>query len=235
MKIRFNHVHGFGAMSQRDYMFTEVCGTREPMDLVHNLLEEGWCPWQNDMWYQGRSVRIAATHKPSRSTRKAMNRAGITYEVKPVAEVDRKHVRHRYEEFISQHNFNSYLDVDEILDFAHECIVIRANDENTPVAYTLLWTESHNMVSLQHVAVRKPYNLGAISQAIECEIASSRAIKYVYTMFGYDQSCKYKADFDGFEWWNGRTWFTTLKTQYKALCDRDSRIEQTLDLDTLFE
>ena len=56
MKIYFDHINGFGKISNQDLIYTEIFGYPEINDDFDDLLENGWLPW-NNYWFQARSTR----------------------------------------------------------------------------------------------------------------------------------------------------------------------------------
>ena len=54
----------------------------------------------------------------------------------------------------------------------------------------------------------------------------------MYIGLGYEKSCIYKSDYKGFEFWNGELWSDDVE-HYKFLCERDSSIIETKELDEI--
>jgi arginyl-tRNA--protein-N-Asp/Glu arginylyltransferase len=69
------------------------------------------------------------------------------------------------------------------------------------------------------------------SRSLEHEIAWSKQAGYefVYLGPGYERSSLYKADIQGFEWWDGVEWSRDAD-KYRRLCRRDSQINSVSDL-----
>jgi hypothetical protein len=69
------------------------------------------------------------------------------------------------------------------------------------------------------------------SRSLEHEIAwgKQQGYEYVYLGPGYERSSMYKADIQGFEWWNGDAWSQDTD-HYRWLCRRDSKIKLSSDL-----
>ena len=56
----------------------------------------------------------------------------------------------------------------------------------------------------------------------------------MYLGAGYEKACIYKSDYQGFEFWTGEKWSKDVE-HYRWLCERDSRIIKTKDLDKIKE
>ena len=54
----------------------------------------------------------------------------------------------------------------------------------------------------------------------------------MYIGAGYETCCIYKSDYAGFEFWTGEKWSNDTE-HYKFLCERDSKIIKTKDLDKI--
>ena len=54
----------------------------------------------------------------------------------------------------------------------------------------------------------------------------------MYTGVGYEKSCIYKSDYEGFEFWTGEEWSNDIEL-YKWLCERDSNTTKTKELDDI--
>ena len=77
-------------------------------------------------------------------------------------------------------------------------------------------------------------NLGKKTFLHELYLANQQGFEYVYTGAGYEKSSIYKADFTGFEWWNGNEW-STDKKEYIKLCRRDSKIKTLQDISKIWD
>ena len=51
-------------------------------------------------------------------------------------------------------------------------------------------------------------------------------------MPGYEESCIYKRDFTGFEFWDGKKW-SSDKKMYEHMCKKDSEIKTFEDMNNL--
>ena len=74
--------------------------------------------------------------------------------------------------------------------------------------------------------------LGKYANLAEIDYCIENNKDFMYLGLGYERSCLYKADYKGFEFWTGQEWSNDTE-HYKWLCERDSTIEKTKDLDKI--
>ena len=74
MKIYFDHINGFGKISDFEVIVNCAYGIQEKEDNPSELMNQGWIPWK-DRWYNERSTRINLTnYKPSKTTKRLSNK-----------------------------------------------------------------------------------------------------------------------------------------------------------------
>jgi len=83
--------------------------------------------------------------------------------------------------------------------------------------------------SMESVIHCNTVQISQISLDMEIQMAKEREMDHLYLGSGYESSSEYKANYEGFEWWNGIRWSTSKKT-YRKLCRRDSEITRIEDL-----
>ena len=70
MKVYFDHLQGFGKVSDLEIIINCAYGILEPNESCVDALKDGWIPWEGK-WYNERSTRInLAKYKPSKTTKK---------------------------------------------------------------------------------------------------------------------------------------------------------------------
>ena len=107
--------------------------------------------------------------------------------------------------------------------------------DNKPIAFTFMRDVGLNSVFSTQFAWNyenpKLY-LGKYANLAEIDYCIEHNKDYMYLGFGYEKSCIYKADYEGFEFWTGEEWSDDTE-HYKWLCERDSKIIKTSDLDKI--
>lgn len=218
MKVYFDHIKGFGKVSDLEVIVNCAYGILEPNESFTDVLKEGWIPWM-DKWYNERSTRInLAEYKPSKTTKKLSQKiyvqAGNVISSKEKYEI-------LHEEYCKYHGFKRDINLDNFAD----CNVIEywygkligvsfyKQFDKQLVAYQFIWDYANPKLSL-----------GTIAQMIECETAKLLDCEYVYLLGGYEQCCFYKSNFKGFEFWTGVEWSTNVEL-YKELVQRDEKIK----------
>lgn len=218
MKIYFDHINGFGKISNQDLIYTEIFGYPEINDDFDNLLENGWLPW-NNYWFQSRSVRydLSKMHFNKKINKLAKK---IEYQLGKPEKKDVDRISKLYQEkkgFISEHIFDNELMLENSIQYFHESKLIGF------VCYKLF---KRSFIGIQFTwDYEKPQlSLGNISFLVESSLAKKSGCIYYYAMGGYEESCLYKSEIEGFEWWTGKEW-SKDKKMYQDLCRRDSAIE----------
>ena len=72
--------------------------------------------------------------------------------------------------------------------------------------------------------------LGKYANLAEIDYCMEHDKDYMYLGFGYEKSCIYKADYEGFEFWTGEEWSDDIE-RFKFLCERDSGLKSLDQLD----
>ena len=71
--------------------------------------------------------------------------------------------------------------------------------------------------------------MGTYATLYEIDWSIKNKCKKYYLSYGYEKSNVYKSRFDGFEFWNGRSWLSD-KTLYKKLCEHDTEVNTIEEL-----
>lgn len=221
MKIVFDHIEGFGKVSDLDFICGYPMGIAEPGDHPKDLLAQGWIPWDG-AWYNLRSVRInTLQHTPTKTTRKNLDKIycvvenfepGIQYET-------------LYEKYCQVKGFTRTITWDQL----KSDLVLNYYHNNKLIGCSLVDVYPDAMVAKQFIwDYETPLlSLGNLAQYFECMVARTRDIPYVYILGGYESCCVYKSNHRGFEWWTGSEWSRDVEL-YKQLCLRDDQIQVSL-------
>ena len=218
MKIYFDHINGFGKISNQDLIHCGVFGYPEINDDFDHLLENGWLPW-NDYWFQARSVRYNLLELEFHKKTKKISKK-IEYQLGKPSKEDVERISKYYQAkrgFLSEHVFDNELMLENSIQYFYESELIGF------VCYKLF---KKSFVGVQFAwDYKKPQlSLGNVSTLIETTLAKKSGCIYYYMMGGYEECCIYKSELKGFEWWTGKEWSKDKKL-YHDLCRRDSAIE----------
>lgn len=222
MRVVFDHINGFGKVSDQDFIYSQPHGVLEPGEKESEALATGWIPWDGD-WYNLRSVRInLSEYKPHETTRKLSRYIDFMYQ-----EFEDKLVyRHLYEAYCKHHGFQRTITWDQL--FTGDMIAY--SQLGQVIGYSAVEVYDTAFVATQFVwdYANPKLSLGKVAQMYECEVAKILGCTHVYILGGYEKCCLYKSDFYGFEWWTGTEW-STDKELYKKLCFRDEASIVTYD------
>lgn len=225
IKVVFDHIEGFGKITDMDFIYSDPKGIALGKDYV-DYLESGWIEW-GAYWYNLRSVRLdLRKYEASKTTRKLAknikcNTHRLTSEIiEQLEPVYSQYIeRHKFQREI---NLKDFLDTDDffvLLYYKEEELigalihkVYEQGEKTAFVSYQFLWDYNEPKLSL-----------GNISQMYESELAKLLDCDYLYILGGYEESCIYKSHFKGFEWWTGKQWSKDT-TLYSNLCKRDNNV-----------
>jgi arginyl-tRNA--protein-N-Asp/Glu arginylyltransferase len=218
MKVFFDHVSGFGKVSDLEVIVNGAYGILEPNESDIDALKQGWIPWENK-WYNERSTRInLAEYVPSKTTKKLAKRIIVH---PGSVDVSLEKYIELYDKYCNYHGFKRDIKLESFKD----CSVIEYHTDelvgislykqfgNQFVAYQFIWDYADPKLSL-----------GTVAQMIECETAKLLDCEYVYLLGGYELCCLYKSNYKGFEFWTGSYWSKDVEL-YKYLVERDEKIK----------
>lgn len=223
IKVVFDHIEGFGKITEQDFIYSDPKGIAEGRDYI-DYLESGWIEW-GDYWYNMRSVRLdLRQYKPTKTAQKLAK--GITYKSCRLTPEILELLEPIYAEYVKRHGFKREINLKDFLDTKNFFVLLyykeekligalihklyRQSNEAAFVSYQFLWDYKEPKLSL-----------GNVSQMYESELAKLLDCRYLYILGGYEESCIYKSQFKGFEWWTGKQWSNDTQL-YIKLCQRDS-------------
>lgn len=221
MRVVFNHIEGFGKVSQQDFIYSQPHGELEPGEDISHVLDRGWIPWQG-RWYNLRSVRIDThVYRPSKTTRRLAKR--VTPVLHPFQDDDV--YQNIYHAYCNQRGFRRTIEWEEL----RTSDMIAYYYENHLVGYSCVEL-GKDMIASQFVwdYAAPALSLGKIAQMYEVEIAREKGCRYVYILGGYESCCLYKGEFEGMEWWTGSAW-SKDRMLYSQLCKRDDSMIVDMD------
>lgn len=240
MKVYFKHYSG--AITDHDYLFFD-CMAEVPLNEEDKALNEGWLPddyttkKQKSDWYQARQTRIdLSKFQDTRGTKKSRKKCkNITTKCISAKNIDLNIIKSIFNKYIKYRGFKSW-ELEPLLSSETErkyFLLYYLN--NKPIAFTFLRDVGSNSVFSTQFAwdyLEPKLYLGKYANVAEIDYCISNKKDYMYLGFGYEKCCIYKSDYAGFEFWTGEEWSTDIE-HYKFLCERDSKIIKTKDLDKI--
>jgi len=223
MKLKFNH--NFGQQEQGEF-FHFGCELVEVTPLEYNTaVEMGFLQSiRNNQveWYQSRSTRVAT----ELTDYELLPTACLLQDPTPAQFTEMDHI---YTSYCYYKKFKKYFEIGQRLEYDR---FMAYYHDDLFVAWAKLrhYTEQ----AIETAMFVWDYSLPATrlgSRSLEHEIAWAKqeSYNYVYLGPGYEKSSIYKAEIQGFEWWNGDVW-STDKDHYIWLCKRDSKVKLPSDL-----
>jgi len=223
MKLKFNH--NFGQQEQGEF-FHFGCELIDVNPLEYDTaLEMGFLQTiKNNQinWYQSRSTRVAT----ELTDYDLLDTACLLQDPTPAQFTEMDHIYTSYcyyKKFKKYFEIGQRLEQDRFMAYYHDDIFVawaklRHYTEQSIETAMFVWD-----YSLPHT------RLGSRSLEHEIAWAKKEGYRYVYLGPGYEKSSIYKAEVQGFEWWNGDVW-SQDREHYVWLCRRDSKVKLPSDL-----
>ena len=219
MKIEFDHIEGWGKITQHDLIHAP-CWVIPEQESPDDMLESGFLPW-GGRWFPARSVRYDLEKMNFRRTT-VKNSAKVTWiESKPADEHYDRIVKAyvEFRKFDSAHVFEELKNNQDFnwLTYKHAAEL---------VAFLAFLRYERSFIGVQFAwdYATPGLSLGSVSTFVEALLARSCGCRWYYVMGGYENASAYKANHEGFQFWTGKEWSEDRKL-YSELCVRDSRIE----------
>lgn len=248
MNIYFKHYSG--AIMEYDYMFFD-CMAEVTLEEEDIALQNGWLPddyfipknGDRNHWYQARQTRInLKKFTESKSTKKTRKKCEkIQIKAYRSEEVDLDLLNNIFSKYIEYKNFKSWSLTPLIkLEKERKFFLIYHSPVSEggwhmPVAFTYMRDVGSNSVFSTQFAwdyAEPKLYLGKYANLAEIDYCIKNDKDYMYIGMGYENCCVYKSDYKGFEFWTGEEWSEDVN-HYKFLCERDSRITKTSELDEI--
>jgi len=248
MKIYFKHYSG--SITEYDYLFFD-CMAKVASYEEDIALQEGWLPddysepkkmssfFEKDKsdWYQARQTRIDLNlFKEDRRTKKARKKCkDVTTEIVQADDVNLNILNSIFDKYIKYRGFKDWNLEPLIKREKYKKYFILYYVDGCPVAFSFMRDVGSNSVFSTQFAwdyENPKLYLGKYANLAEIDYCIEKNKAYMYLGFGYEKSCIYKSDYQGFEFWTGEKWSNDVE-HYKFLCERDSRIIKTKDLDKI--
>lgn len=223
MKIKFNH--NFGHQEQGEFFHIGCELVEVAPEEYNSALEFGFLSTiENNQvrWYQSRSTRVST----SATNYNLLPNATLLSAPTPA---QFKEMDHIYTSYCYYKKFKKYFEINSQL-VNDRFMAYYDNDAFVAWAKLRHYTDRAIETCLFVWDYADP-SLHLGTHSLEHEIAWSKqqGYEYVYLGPGYERSSIYKADMQGFEWWDGDQWSLDLD-KYRWLCRRDSKIKLPADL-----
>jgi hypothetical protein len=222
MKIEFDHIEGWGKITQHDLIHAPCWVVRE-WESHDQMLEAGFLPWAGK-WFPARSVRYDLERMTfGRTVEKSFRKA-----IKTVSWHEEKPNEDDYGRIVSgylaHHQFDSghvFAELAENREFSW----LTYKADGRAVAFLAYLSYPRSFVGLQFAwdYADPKLSLGSVSTYVEATLARSNGCRWYYVMGGYENASLYKSNHEGFQFWTGKEW-SEDKELYIQLCQRDSRI-----------
>ena len=244
LKIHFKHYSG--SISQYDYLFFDCMAELKPQE-ENEALEGGWLPddyliiknkngkTKSSRWYQARQTRIALkNYKDTKSAKKTRKKCSdINVKSIKANEVDMPELELIFSKYTQYKNFKQWELKPLISSEVERKNILIYYLNNKAIAFTFMRDVGSNSVFSTQFAwdYQNPkLYLGKYATLAEIDHSINSGRDYMYLGLGYEKCCIYKSDYNGFEFWTGEEWSNDVE-HYKFLCERDSKIIKTSDLD----
>jgi arginyl-tRNA--protein-N-Asp/Glu arginylyltransferase len=223
MKLKFNH--NFGQQEQGEFFHFGCELVDVALEEFDVALEMGFLQTIRNnqvQWYQSRSTRVAT----SATDYQILDNACILQDPTPAQFTEMDHI---YTSYCYYKKFKKYFEVgqrlsnDRVMAYYHDDIFVawaKLRHYSPQAIETCLFVWDYSQPQTR---------LGTQSLAHEIAWAKQEGYTYVYLGPGYEKSSIYKAEMQGFEWWNGDVWSNDAD-HYVWLCRRDSKIKLPADL-----
>lgn len=227
MKIEFDHIEGWGKITQHDLIHAPCWVTREE-ESPDQMLEMGFLPW-NNKWFPARSVRYDLERMTfGRTVMKSFRRAcdcASWHHGKPNLNAYQKVV----DGYLARHQFASGHVFSELrTNREFSWLNYQANERIVAFLAYLIYPQSFVGVQFAWDYADPKLSLGSVSTYVEAMLARSNGCRWYYVMGGYENASAYKANHEGFQFWTGKEW-SEDRELYAQLCARDSKIEYSDD------
>ncbi len=231
MKIWYEHP--FGRLDKYDIQLTKVYAEVEPEE-EELALAQGFIDL-DDKWQQMRSTRINIAEYVKHAPR-FKQRTGVTVE-KWKGSFAQKHVDLLepiydqylvHNDFVSRFPFNSYTNKDSEVVWCYYY-------EDRLCAWSI-WSKYGKSIDNWQFAwdyAQPNLHLGQFSLYHEIHQAHEKNYKWYYLGGGYDNSCRWKTNLPGFEWWTGKEWSKDTG-EFTMHIKADCFVEDLADLDSVY-
>ena len=242
MKLVFDHITG--KLTNYDLIYSLALAQFKKKEYSF-AFENGWIPlsWYYTeldelTWINARNTRLLLNKFTfSKKQRMILRKKDITVEVydklddalfTTISSIYKKYIKHKKFHDKDFEEESEYFKKEDNIDWKYFIYYFK----NKPIAFTEIKVFDSNHVLTGQFAwdYEDPkLSMGTYATLYEIDWSIKKKCKKYYLAYGYEKSNVYKSRFDGFEFWNGRSWLND-KTLYKKLCEHDTEINTIQEL-----
>ena len=242
MKLVFDHITG--KLTNYDLIYSLALAQFKKKEYSF-AFENGWIPlsWYYTKldkltWINARNTRLLLNKFTfSKKQRKILRKKDITVEVynklddalfTTISSIYKKYIKHKKFHEKDFEEESEFFKKEDNIDWKYFIYYF----QNKPIAFTEIKVFDSNHVLTGQFAwdYEDPkLSMGTYATLYEIDWSIKNKCKKYYLAYGYEKSNIYKSRFDGFEFWNGRSWLND-KTLYKKLCEYDTEVNTIEEL-----
>ena len=242
MKLIFDHITG--KLTNHDLIYSLVLAQFKKKEYSF-AFENGWIPlsWYYTKldkltWINARNTRLLLNKFTfSKKQRKILRKKDITVEVynklddalfTTISSIYKKYIKHKKFHEKDFEEESEFFKKEDNIDWKYFIYYF----QNKPIAFTEIkvFDSKHVLTGQFAWDYENPkLSIGTYATLYEIDWSIKNKCKKYYLAYGYEKSNIYKSRFDGFEFWNGRSWLND-KTLYKKLCEYDTEVNTIEEL-----
>jgi len=244
VKLFFDHITG--KLTNHDIIYSLTLAKFEEKEYC-KAFEQGWIPlsWYYTKldgltWINARNTRLLLKKFTfSKKQRKILRKKDIRVEIHDklddalfitISDIYKKYIQYKkyYEKDYEEES--EIFEKEDYIDWKYFIYYYK----DKPIAFTELkvFDSKHVLTGQFAWDYENPkLGMGTYATLYEIDWSIKNKCKKYYLSYGYEKSNIYKSRFDGFEFWNGKSWVDN-KLIYKKLCEYDTEIETLSELNT---
>ena len=242
MKLVFDHITG--KLTNYDLIYSLALAQFKKKEYSF-AFENGWIPlsWYYTKldkltWINARNTRLLLNKFTfSKKQRKILRKKDITVEVynklddalfTTISSIYKKYIKHKKFHEKDFEEESEFFKKEDNIDWKYFIYYF----QNKPIEFTEIkvFDSKHVLTGQFAWDYENPkLSIGTYATLYEIDWSIKNKCKKYYLAYGYEKSNIYKSRFDGFEFWNGRSWLND-KTLYKKLCEYDTEVNTIEEL-----
>lgn len=251
MRLFFDHIAG--KTEDCEIIYAPACAIFD-IDEYESALENGWTittNWYHNknewfleqlekgetIWYQSRTSRLKVDEFKMKSRHRKRIKKFSELSVDVFNQFDVDVLLGIYQKYLTQRGYiDMYGDKHpfEKPQYGNERYIIVFSYKEKPIAFSIQDVIGNSAVALQFCwdYVNPELGIGTINKYVQLELMKELGVEYMYLGTSYEKNSIKKADYPGFQWWNGRHW-SSDKDSYILLCENETRVKTLAELSDL--